>query len=47
MQNALAEGREIMVVNSNNNKLSSLSFMKRQPSEKWKPHETEKFFMAL
>jgi len=45
--NAQAEGREITVVNSTNNKLSSLSFLKRLPSEKWKPEETEKFFMAL
>ena len=39
-------GREITVVNENN-KISSLSFMKRQQSEKWKPEETDKFFMAL
>jgi hypothetical protein len=24
-----------------------LSFLNRQPAEKWKPEETEKFFMAL
>ncbi|CDW72041.1 myb domain-containing protein [Stylonychia lemnae] len=49
-ENAIAlanENREITVVNSTNNKLSSLSFMKRQPAEKWKPEETKKFFMAL
>lgn len=47
VQNALAEGREITVLNSNNEKLSSLSFMKRLPSEKWKLEETEKFYLAL
>eukprot|EP00347_Sterkiella_histriomuscorum_P011109 403373722 len=49
-ENAIAlanENREITVVNSSNNKLSSLSFMKRQPAEKWKPEETKKFYMAL
>ena len=39
------ENREIALVN--NHKLSSLSFMKRQPAEKWKPEETQKFYMAL
>jgi hypothetical protein len=42
-ENALAlanENREITVVNSSNYKLSSVSFMKRQPAEKWKPEET-------
>jgi len=32
------ENRELAVVNDH--KLSSLSFMKRQPAEKWRPEET-------
>lgn len=46
------ETREVQVVDANSgaysgHKLSSLSFLIRQPAEKWKPEETEKFFMAL
>ena len=45
MQLANDSNREITVLGNNNT--TSLSFMKRQPAEKWKVEETSKFYMAL
>lgn len=44
------EAREITVLDQYqgaSGNISSLSFMKRQPAEKWRVEETEKFYLAL
>jgi hypothetical protein len=43
----MRDKQEVMIVDSRNKNLTSLTYLPRQPSEKWKPEETQKFYKAL